>query len=409
MRILVLTNLYPNPYQPFRATFSRNAFRMLAERHPVQVIAPISWTDERSFRKAGAVPLFPSRRMVTDGLTVDHPKYWYVPKVMRFWYGHFFQWSVRSVFQSALEEFKPDIIYTPWIYPDGWAAVRLARQAGLPVVLKALGSDVLLAKSHHGRERGTAEALSRADGVICVSENLAERVRQYGVHPERVLTIIDGVDTNVFCPGDRGTAQKKLGLKSGTRHLLFIGSLAPVKGIDVLLEACTHLPSQLAPWELHIIGEGKMRAELVAQTKRAGLSDRVIFHDGRPHSELPDWFRAADVFILASRSEGTPNVLLEASACGTPFVATTVGGIPAMAHLGTSRLVPPEDPKRLAEAIASSLLESPTAVPGRPRDRKVAMAELEAFLLNTLERHRMQNSKQVASLGSFNKNSKEHH
>lgn len=401
MRILAMTNLYPNPYQPLRATFNRDSLRILSERHAVQVIAPISWTDERRFRKAGAVPMPANRRVVMDNLTVDHPKYWYLPKAMRSWYGCFFQWSVQSAFQSALTEFKPDIVFAPWAYPDGWAAVRLARRAGLPVVLKVHGSDVLLAKDHRGRERGTAEALSRADGVVAVSDHLAARVRELGAKPERTTTIIDGVNLEVFCPGDREIAQKKLGLKPGTRHLLFIGSLAPVKGIDVLLEACTLLPSHLAPWELHLIGEGKMRAELVAQAKRAGLSDRVTFLDGRPHAELPDWFRAADVFVLASRSEGTPIVLLEASACGTPYVATTVGGVPAMAHLGTSRLVPPEDPKRLAEAIAGSLIESPSPVPGRARDRQMAVADLEAFLSRTLERHRTENGKQVARSGSI--------
>jgi glycosyltransferase involved in cell wall biosynthesis len=66
---------------------------------------------------------------------------------------------------------------------------------------------------------------------------------------------------------------------------------------------------------------------------------------------LPDWYRAADLFVLPSRSEGVPCVLLEAMACGTPFVATHVGGIPEVAHLGTGRLVPAEDPDALAQAI----------------------------------------------------------
>jgi glycosyltransferase involved in cell wall biosynthesis len=401
MRILALTNLYPNPFQPQRATFNRHSLRILSQRHAVQVIAPILWTDERNARKAGSVPMPATRRVLMDGITVDHPKYWYVPKAMRTWYGHFFQWSVQSAFRKALTEFKPDIVFSPWAYPDGWAAIQLSRQAGLPVVLKIHGSDVLLVKNHRGRVRGTTQALNQADGVVTVSGHLGERILQLGVNPERMKTIIDGVDLEVFRPGDRGAAQKKLGLTAGTRHLLFIGSLAPVKGIDVLLEACAQLPTHLAPWTLHLIGEGKMRAELAAQAERAGLSDRVIFHGGRAHAELPDWFRSADLFVLASRSEGTPNVLLEAAACGTPFVATTVGGIPAMANLGTARLVPPEDPKRLAEAIAISLLESPSAAPGRPRDRQMAVNELEAFLLHTLERHRSCNNLQLANSGSI--------
>jgi glycosyltransferase involved in cell wall biosynthesis len=74
---------------------------------------------------------------------------------------------------------------------------------------------------------------------------------------------------------------------------------------------------------------------------------------------LPDWYRAADVFVLPSRSEGVPNVLLEAMACGRPFVATRVGGIPEIAHLGRGRLVPPGDVRSLTIAVRESLANSP--------------------------------------------------
>jgi glycosyltransferase involved in cell wall biosynthesis len=103
---------------------------------------------------------------------------------------------------------------------------------------------------------------------------------------------------------------------------------------------------------------------------------------------LPEWFRAADVFVLASRSEGTPNVLLEAAACGTPFVATAVGGVPVIARLGASRLVPPEDAERLARAIVD-MLDSPLEPPAvGPRDRQNAVEDLIEFLTTVIARFR---------------------
>ena len=381
MRVLAMTNLYPNPYQPHRATFNRHQFRILGEQHEVQVIAPILWTDERMARRRGAAPLPPGRRVVHDGLTVDHPRYWYTPRILRSWYGRFFLWSVRSTFWAAVSDFRPDLIFTPWAYPDGWAAVRLAHKAGLPVVIQVHGSDIRRMDEFKGRESGTAVALREADGVVTVSQDLAERVVGLGVNSKRVRVIIDGVDREKFCPGDRNAARERLGLRPGVRHLLYVGNLLGIKGVDVLVQACSRLPGSVGSWELHLVGEGELRDSLGRQAVAAGLADRVRFHGSQPHSNLPDWFRAADLFVLASRSEGVPNVLLEATACGTPFVASAVGGIPEIADLGASRLVPPEDPDALAAAIVAALEHPPSFPAVGPRDRREAVADLSEFFV----------------------------
>jgi glycosyltransferase involved in cell wall biosynthesis len=100
--------------------------------------------------------------------------------------------------------------------------------------------------------------------------------------------------------------------------------------------------------------------------------------------ELPAYYQAADLFVLPSRSEGVPNVLLEASACGTPWIASNVGGIPEIAHLGASRLVPPGDVAALRQAIRE-MLENPPPRPNvSPRLRTEAVAELRAYLEETL-------------------------
>src|SRR5205807_2497244 len=83
MRTLVLTNLYPNPFQPTRATFNRQQLRALAARHPVEVISPIAWADELAARWKGHPSLPRDRRVVCDGIPVEHPRYLYTPKVLR--------------------------------------------------------------------------------------------------------------------------------------------------------------------------------------------------------------------------------------------------------------------------------------------------------------------------------------
>jgi glycosyltransferase involved in cell wall biosynthesis len=377
MRILTLTNLYPTPFHPTRATFNRQKVRLLAARHPVAVIAPILWTDEWAARWRGGRALPRGRRVTCDGITVDHPLYLYPPKVLRGWYGHCFRESVRRAFGRAVVEFRPDLVFAPWAYPDGWAAVRLGHRAGLPVVIQVHGSDILRLSLHPQRSRGTVEALHRADGIVAVSHDLQERAVALGADPDRVRVVYDSIDTKLFHPGPRCAARSRLAGELEVRGsvVLYIGNLVPVKGLEVLIDAFARLAGQGVAFTGLLIGQGPLRSRLEDQVARLGLLDRVKLLGPRPHDRLPDWFRAADLFVLPSYSEGVPVVLLEAAACGTPFVASRVGGIIEIAHLGPSRLVPAGDAAALAEAIRDGLADR---IGTAPRDREAVRGHGEA-------------------------------
>src|SRR4051812_35359779 len=234
MRILGMTNLYPNPWQPHRAPFNRHLFRLLAEQHAVRLISPVAWTDEVAARRRGARALPAGRRLTNDGLPVEHPRYYFPPRFLRGWYGYCYRASVRKTFRRAVDEFRPDVVHAPWAYPDGWAAVRLGHAAGLPVTIRVHGSDIRLLDRFPARRRRTEEGLRAADGVIAVSRELADIIIRMGVDPSRVVVRYDGVDTAVFNPGSRCAARRRLGLDSAKKRLLFIGNLVEVKGIDVL-------------------------------------------------------------------------------------------------------------------------------------------------------------------------------
>jgi glycosyltransferase involved in cell wall biosynthesis len=377
MRILTLTNLYPTPFHPTRATFNRQKIRLLARRHPVAVIAPILWTEELAAWWRGAVPLPRDRRVTCDGITVDHPRYFYPPKVLRSWYGPCFRESVRSTFERVLAEFRPEVVFAPWAYPDGWAAVQLGHRAGLPVVIKVHGSDILQLGRYPRRYSGTVAALRQADGILAVSQDLQERVVAHGADPSRVRVVYDGIDPELFHPGPRDAARARLARELELRGpvVLYIGNLLPVKGLEVLIDACAHLAGQGVDFTALVIGQGPLRSRLEDRARRLGLGGRVRLLGPRPHDQLPDWYRAADLFVLPSYSEGVPIVLLEAAACGTPFVASRVGGIPEIAHLGNSRLVPAGDAAALAEAIRAGLAER---LGPPPHDRVAVRSHAEA-------------------------------
>jgi glycosyltransferase involved in cell wall biosynthesis len=387
MRVLVVTNLYPNPFDPNRGTFNRQQLRAVADRHPVRVISPVAWIDELAARRRGVPRLPAGRRRDCDGIPVEHPRYLYTPKVLRGSYGRFYRRSIRAAFARALAEFRPDVVYSPWAYPDGWAAIALGRTAGLPVVVKVHGSDVLGDIRHQAaRLRRTAEALRGADAVVAVSRDLARNVVDLGAEPGRVRVVYDGIDARLFRPGSRPEARARLGLDGTDPLLLFVGRLVPVKGLDVLLDACAELARSELRFRLCLVGDGPLRGSLEQRAARLGLAGTVQFCGPRPHGQLPDWFRAADLFVLPSRSEGLPSVLLEATACGTPFVASRVGGIPEITGPAGSRLAPPEDAGRLATAMGDFLREGggPACDPGAARTWAQSAVDLVGVLEEAL-------------------------
>lgn len=387
MRILAITNLYPNPLQPHRGVFNRQQFRALAQRHEVRVIAPIAWTDERTARKKAGDASIPENRTVNfDGLEVHHPRYWFPPRIARSTYARCFLRSIQDAY-ARMDGFTPDVILAAWAYPDGGAAVQFGRRLKVPVVVKVHGSDILTLASVPGRGRGTREAVASADAVIAVSRDLAEKVAAMGADPHRVSVIYDGIDTSKFHPGPVGAARKAIGLENDRRILLFVGNLLPVKGVDLLLEACGQLKSRGEEFLCCLIGDGPLRGEIEQQISARNLSDCVRVIGPIAHGELPNWFRAADVFVLPSRSEGVPCVLLEAAACQTPFVATRVGGIPEIAGMNTGKLVEPENPAAIADAITQVLQMDRRSTPAYSRTHDDAARDIEILLESVRKDH----------------------
>jgi glycosyltransferase involved in cell wall biosynthesis len=219
------------------------------------------------------------------------------------------------------------------------------------------GSDVLLLTDEPGRRRRVLDVLRAADAVVTVSSDLETKLVEFGVPRPAVHIVGRGVDSQRFAPGNRAEARSRLGLAADGRALLWVGRMHPVKGLDVLLEACSILRQRGSAFRLYLVGDGSLRPSLEADSRARGLSEVVSFVGPVPQEQLADWYRAADYFVLPSRSEGIPNVLRESLACGTPFVASRVGGIPELVGGLANRLVPPGDPTALAGALAQALSE----------------------------------------------------
>jgi teichuronic acid biosynthesis glycosyltransferase TuaC len=356
VRLLFLSNEFPNVCKRSKATFNYDLLTALAREHEVTVVSPISWWEE--LRTRCKHPFRPWARTCHLGrLVVHHPRFYYTPGRLRHLYGTFMWWSMRATVSRILREPRPDCVLSYWAHPDGEAAVRLAQVLGVPSMVMVGGSDVLVLTRDPRRAKCVRRVLEQADAVVALSRDLAAKVVEMGIAPHRVHVMRRGVDSSLFSPGDRDAARRQLGLPTDRRLLLWVGRMVPVKGLDILIAACQLLKQQTADFRLYLIGDGPQRASLAAEVQRLGLSEHVTFVGPVDHDRLGVWFQAADLTVMPSRSEGIPNTLLESLACGTPFVASAVGGVPEIAGHAAGRLVPPERPDELAAALEVALAE----------------------------------------------------
>jgi teichuronic acid biosynthesis glycosyltransferase TuaC len=393
MRILSLCSVYPRPGYETLGLFHAQLHRALAKCHDVRVIAPVPWPQ----KLRGLLELRPRLRGYRnrDGIWVTHPAYFYIPKLLQHRFGDFYLASIRRAVERVASDFRPDVLFGCWAHPDGWAAVRLARDFGVPVVIRVIGSDVLVATRNPRRRSVIAQTLQEADGVVAVCRDLAEHVTGLGVNPDKVQVIPEGLDTELFCPGDQRAARSRLGLAPRGSMLLFVGNLLFSKGAGVFVESCARLRQQDKSFQAYLLGQGRDQARVRALIHQHRLCGRVQLTGARPHGELPDWYRACDLVVLPTFSEGIPNVLREALACGKRFVATAVGGIPDIADASFSRLVAPGDVEELTRAIVG-MLASPGAV-DRDIVREFSIsweqsAELYAERLQALVKRRREES-----------------
>ncbi len=217
------------------------------------------------------------------------------------------------------------------------------------------------------RKRGEARVIEAADRIIAPTETeRGQLIELYGADPERIHVVPPGVDLSRFAPGDELAARRHFGFGDDPT-VVFVGRLQPFKGTDIAVQALAHLRRMVPDARLVIVGGDsprgsrgeRMRLRLAA--RRLGVADRLQFLEPVPHRELPDLYRAADVVVVPSASESFGLVALEAAACGTPVVATAVGGLRlTVRHGETGYLVGERDPAAFAAAL-SRVLADPSA------------------------------------------------
>lgn len=266
-----------------------------------------------------------------------------------------------------LLDHRPDVIHANY-WLSGVAGHQLKHDLGLPLVstfhtLSRVKAEASLEEEVQ-RARAEVQVVGCSDAILASSlDEAAQLERLYGADPARIEVVPPGVDHEVFSPVGRKGARARLGLAEGPL-LLFVGRIQPLKGADVAVRSLAALDR---PAHLVVVGgpsgpDGPREVRHVRTlVSELGLSDRVTFVPPQPHAELADWYRAADVCLVPSRSESFGLVALEAAACGTPVVASSVGGLRSLVDHGlTGFRVDDRDPASFAAPVRA-LLDDPSA------------------------------------------------
>jgi teichuronic acid biosynthesis glycosyltransferase TuaC len=329
MKILTFTSLFPNAARPEFGVFVYQRIAAVARRtgNDVQVIAPVpyfpSWIPVERWRIFTRIP----QRETVGGIAVAHPRYALLPGIMPLHGLLIFLGSVLEAWRlHRVHNF--DCIDAHYIYPDGFAAIFLGKVLGIPVFLSARGTDINVFPKFRLIRPMIRWSLRRANGVIAVSGALKEVMVKLGIPPNKVQVITNGIDAGRFRVLPQAGARHELGIPQESRVIVSVGSLIPAKSHEMLIHGMAQLSQKLSKPRLYIAGEGPLRGPLTDLIKRLHLEEQVFLVGGQPHEKLNLWFSAADISCLASLREGMPNVVLESLACGTPVVATRVGGVP---------------------------------------------------------------------------------
>jgi glycosyltransferase involved in cell wall biosynthesis len=358
LRVVVLTTFFPSPRDPHRTPFIPNLLRELARDTALDLVIPVPVRPLRlPWRPAQTVP----ERETHAGFELRHPRYLAIPG-LHWLSGLMYFLAVRRLLRELLARHGAFVLHAHCAYPDGVGAALAARELGVPLVVTVHGSDINVSARRRLLRGQIRWALRSCRRVVAVSAALQARVAELtGLPAQRIARIpCAGYAAGLFQPRQapaRAALRARLEIPPDCRVVLFVGHLEPVKGVDVLLAAWARLAGAAAGTRrLVLIGHGADRKPLEQQALRQGSSDSVAFLGALPQPLVAEWLAAADVMCLASHSEGSPNVVVEALASGVPVVATRVGGVPELVQHGVNGLlVPPADPAALAAALQEAL------------------------------------------------------
>lgn len=357
-RILYFSSQFPSLRNPSMGVFSLNRVQalvsigcellvvcpVLLNPPPRMFLKPVQFLYW--FKHQAQIPFSAS----IQGIQVYYPK-WICPprKIIGWSMSQFLYLQIRKSVSALITSFHPDVILSSWL-PDGVAASKFRSKLDIPVLAIADGTDVnQWPTKYRGWEAARNILNEDISSVIFVSEALKTLGFSLGLTNKKNVVLHNAVDINLFVPGN-------IQRKENEYQVLGVGRLVPTKGFHVLLQAfaeflrCANQKARLT-----LIGDGSQREVLRQQALQLGILPSVEFVDPIDQQKLVKYYQEADMFCLPSFNEGFPCVVVEAMACGTPVIASRVGGIAEVVDTQSGILVEPGEVSALCNALLKAM------------------------------------------------------
>lgn len=331
-KILAISYLFPNCNQPNHGIFVLNRLKAMSKYSDITVINPIADSPiHRRVVKFSHLQSIPELEIIS-GISVYHPRFFSIPGHAKSLEVYTYRQAVKSVLDDIGYDF--DLIDLHWTFPDLPCGNWLSKKIDKPFHVTLRGMEAFHFQDSGLRKYIVAHYLKKANKVISLSEEMAQKADELANTASKTVVIRNGVDTDKFYYLEQNECREKLALLGDEKIILGVGALIYRKGFDLVIKSLEQIITTkgLEKSKFYILGsqgpEGDYRKELTQFIEQHDLQKQVVFVGAVANSELITWYNAADVFCLSSRGEGSPNVLTEALACGIPAVATNVGSVP---------------------------------------------------------------------------------
>ena len=367
MRILTLSTLFPSTTRPNFGIFVERQTAALSGMRDfaVTVINPIGVAPWPLSLLSSDVHPRSSNSVQWGELNVYRPRFTAIPVIGGRFNPRVLARAVLPLARRLHAETPFDLIDAEFFYPDGPAAMRLSDALGIPFTIKARGSDILYWGRRPDCLNQMLQAARAASGLLAVSGALKADMVALGMDEAKIAVHYTGLDPSRFALRNRESEKAKLGVSGPL--ILCVGALIPLKGQALLIGALAALPGAT----LLLAGHGPAQSDYQALAERLGVAGRVRFLGNVPHDDVPRLMAAADVMALVSEREGLANAWVEALACGTPVVASDVGGIRELIKTPEAGRIVERTPEAIAAAITDLLTNPPS--------REAVAASVSAF------------------------------
>ncbi|PKP91463.1 MAG: glycoside hydrolase [Alphaproteobacteria bacterium HGW-Alphaproteobacteria-14] len=360
--VLALSTLYPNAVNPRFGTFVARSLEALAKRGDwrVTLVNPIGLPPLALGRYRPLAELAPVS--IENGVTVHRPHFTLIPRIGARRNAAAIARAVLPLVQRIRAETPIDVLDAQFFFPDGPAAAEIAQATGLPLSIKARGSDISFWGEQGFARQQMLDAARAATGLLAVSRELAGQMAAMGMDAGKITLHYTGLDRDRFRPLGHTQLRSQLSreisfaMPDNAPLLACVGALIERKGQAIAIAALRDIPGA----RLVLAGQGEDEARLRALAISEGVADRVHFAGSIDHDLMPLILSAADVMVLPTVSEGLANAWVEALACGTPVITCDVGGAREIITCDTAGRLVARNPEAVAAGI-NAVLNNPPA------------------------------------------------